>query len=88
MSHVPTGYPRRRPRTGEVREPSIGGLKAYEYRTGRIKRDPTYLEQLAKAQRDWVAKNPEKKRENARAYRERNHDAILARQRAKRAAQS
>ncbi|WP_407305335.1 hypothetical protein [Acinetobacter sp.] len=62
----PTGFPKGRPRTGEIRPLSVNAIKMAEYRKNRQACDPTYKDAHNTRTSAWQAKNPERAREIAR----------------------
>lgn len=63
-TYVPTGFPRGRPRKGEIRPYNKrAALKKERYHT-----DSTYRERALAASAAWIQAHPERKREYQRAY--------------------
>jgi hypothetical protein len=67
-AYKPTGFPRGRPRKGEIRPPTPGGIRAAAYRVKRLAEDPEYAEKLAEAQRKWYWNNHERVLKQKRDY--------------------
>ena len=66
MSYQPTGYPRGRPRKGEIRPPSPNAINIAKYRKRRHERDPEWKAVLAAQQAEWKANNSERSKEISR----------------------
>lgn len=65
-SYKKTGYPRGRPRAGEIRPISLHAERMRKYRERRLIGDPGWYEVLAAQTRKWRANNPERANEIAR----------------------
>jgi hypothetical protein len=65
-SYEKTGFPRGRPRFGEIRPLSVNAVKCSTWLERKLKKDPKYAKVLAKRQRDWRNKNLERAREISR----------------------
>lgn len=63
-----SGFPRGRPRKGEIRPPSIGAISQAKYRADNPE---LAAERNRIAQAKWQSENPEKRREKGKAYRAR-----------------
>jgi len=61
-----TGYPRGRPRLGELRPPSLNAIRHANWLDNRLKKDPEYKSVLAKRQADWKIRNLDRSREISR----------------------
>lgn len=68
MSYVPTGFPRGRPRKGELRPQTYGAKKQAEWRAKQKAANDLYLLEQALYQQFWRLENIEKRRAQARAY--------------------
>jgi hypothetical protein len=60
MAYKPTGYPRGRPRKGELRPTSPAAVKLAEWRERNYDH---WIETNREYQREWRAKNPERSKE-------------------------
>jgi hypothetical protein len=61
MPYVPTGYGRGRPRKGEVRPPTAGGIAQAQLKKKRLTEDFEYWRAYYNEQQaDWAARNPER----------------------------
>ena len=68
MSHKKTGFPLGRPRKGEIRPPTPGGIYQAALRAKRKAEDPEYYVIQADYQRLWVLANHEARKKQSRAY--------------------
>jgi hypothetical protein len=66
MAYTPTGYPRGRPRKGELRPTSPAAVKLAEWRERNYDH---WIEMNREYQREWRAKNPERSKEISRGTR-------------------
>lgn len=66
-NYKPTGYPRGRPRKGEIRPPSPNAIYCANYRKARLAQEPDWKKHLAKLQADWRVANLERSRAQKRA---------------------
>lgn len=66
-NYKPTGFPRGRPRQGEIRPPSPAAQRHARYIQKRLATDPFFREQLNEYQRQWVKNNPMRAKEIAKA---------------------
>lgn len=71
MAYVPTGFPRGRPRKGELRPPTPGGVWQAKYRAQQKANNPDWLVIQADYQRLWQLANPGKKAEGQKKYKQR-----------------
>lgn len=63
---IRSGYPRGRPRRGEIRPPSIGAIAQAKYRADNPEKA---RERTRIAVAKFTAENPERKKEQSKAYR-------------------
>lgn len=71
MAHIPTGFPKGRPRKGELRPPTPGGVWQAEYRALQKEINPNWLKIQADYQRLWHLANPGKKSAGQKKYEQR-----------------
>lgn len=62
-----TGYPRGRPRKGEIRPPSPNAIACANYRARRLAVEPEWREVLNEYQSKWRASNLDRSRAQKRA---------------------
>lgn len=72
MAYVPTGFPRGRPRKGEIRPPTPGGVQQAKWRERQLALNPEeYRAQQAMYQQLWHLANPGAKAKSQKAYEQR-----------------
>lgn len=67
-TYTPTGFRRGRPRKGEIRPPTPGGVWQAEWRERQKAENPDYFVIQADYQRLWQLANPGKKAEVSKGY--------------------
>ena len=69
MAYIPTGFPRGRPRKGEIRPLTPGGVAQAEWRRQQLAKDPVgYRQLLADYQRMWQLAHPGAKSLSQKKY--------------------
>ena len=72
--HMKTGFPRGRPRKGEVRPPSPNAIRTAEYRKARLANDPEFRKTLNAYNKKWREENPERWKEIGREKNQRRKE--------------